>query len=167
MQPFIEMRQDILDLGLKLFTEIIKIPQSIRPDDRERTGIQILIKEIGTRNIFLEPIMHPSIAAQHFANEKAIRLELSGQYSSANTENERVLRYEGAVAVDYGKYKIVSSICGLKSQEDVLIAIVLLAFVTGQRSQNVINQIVLKKGKLPKFLFNANHYLYEVIKSYR
>ncbi len=69
----------LLDFAENLFDDLIALPKDIRPDDKERTGVKILIREIGTRNIIFESIGKPSEASQFFAIEKAVRSETLGQ----------------------------------------------------------------------------------------
>ncbi|MBP7846222.1 MAG: hypothetical protein KA007_02170 [Candidatus Pacebacteria bacterium] len=149
----------LLDFAEMLFDNLISLPKDVRPDDKERTGIKILIREIGTRNIIFESIAKPSEAAQFFAIEKAVRSETLGHATSQNSENPEKMKYAGSVTA----FNYQVSVSGLKADEDVFIAIAVMAKFLDESIESVIFDIEDKGGLLPEWCSNRNLYHWKVL----
>ncbi len=148
-----------------LFGAIIDLPKERRTDDKERTGIRFLVREIGTRNLFLSSVKEPSEAAQFFAIEKAVRSETLGDYASQNSENPDEMKFAGSVTINFGGAKIQASVSGLKAEEDVFIAVTMLAYLL-DLSANVIAKMIKENGGLlPACFEDKNHYFGDVMVS--
>jgi len=159
-----DLRINLISVATVIFNEIVNLPKELRPDEKQRTGIAILVREIGTRNLLIIKIHEPSENAQFFSIEKAVRSESFHDYSSQNTENPDRMKFAGSVTVPYdNQTDIQCSVSGLKAEEDTAVAVVLLSFVTGWTKRKVIENIVKKGGALPKCFYDKNHYLYEMI----
>ncbi len=152
-------RELLLDFAEKLFDKLIYLPKDVRPDDKERTGIKILIREIGTRNIFLRSIAKPSEAAQFFAIEKAVRSETLGHATSQNSEDPEKMKYAGSVTA----FNYQVSVSGLKADEDVFIAIAVMAKFLDESIESVIFDIEEKGGLLPEWCSKKNFYHWKVL----
>ena len=151
-------RQEIFDTALKLFEKFVSMPQSLRPDDKERTGIQVVAWQPDSRNLVLSSIKTPSEAAQFFAIEKAVRSATKNHVSSENSANFSIMRFPGSVSVWLdellesgfgGDAAITVSTSGLKAEEDVAISVAILAKITGKSFVDVCNNIILFGGILP------------------
>lgn len=94
---FSEKRELIQKLGKELFDRITNLPQEIRPDDKPRTGIQIVARELETRNIVMESIYEPSEAARFFAVEKSVRTECYKHVTSRQSKNPENMKFAGNV----------------------------------------------------------------------
>ena len=70
-------RQEITDVATEMFQKFINLPKDVRPDDKERSGIQVLVWQPGTRNLVLTSVKEPSEAARFFAIEKAVSIRKS------------------------------------------------------------------------------------------
>lgn len=156
--------EPIAVLANSLFNEITNLSKEIRPDDKERTGVQIMIREIGTRNLMFQSIQKPSEAAQFFSVEKAVRSATLGHAASQNSEDPDKMQFAGSVTItlpDGTQYQ--ASISGLKAPEDVGIAIVLLSYAVQWSVAAVIQNIKDHNGMLPDFLSDQKHYMRKVM----
>ena len=159
-----EKRAEITAKGVELFDQIVNIPDEIRVDTTDkRTGIQIFMREVGTRNSVFISIYQPSENAQTFAVEKAVRSETLGHYSSQNSEDPYEMKFRGSVTVDFATDKYQASVSGLKGEEDVAVAVILLSLVVGLSVQYIIDKIVEKNGQLPNSFFDTRHYLNAIL----
>lgn len=84
------------------FNEIMKLPDDIRNDTKERTGISVYIRQPGTnkRNSIHFSVRQPSQDAQDFAVEKAVRFYVLGHFSSQNSADERKLHFPGSLTLE-------------------------------------------------------------------
>jgi hypothetical protein len=152
------------DVAQFLFDSIVELPKEIRPDDKERTGIKFLIREIGTRNLILDSVSKPSEAAQFFAIEKAVRSETLGHTSSQNSSDPDKMKFPGSITMNYlNKTFLQCSVSGLKGEEDVFVAVVLLARAFNVPVSYVIKMVELRGGELPWQFKKEGHYLYEML----
>ncbi len=158
-------RRDIHAFGLKIFNEIINTPKEIRDDDKERTGIMILVREVNSRNLIFVKILEPSEATNYFVVEKAVRSETLGQAASQNSENEEEFKFAGSITIklDNGK-KYQVSVSGLKAHEDVVVAILVMAKVFDVTSYDVIENIKEFGGELPSFLIDKKNFLNKIMR---
>lgn len=147
-----------------LFKQITSLPKEVRSDDKERTGIQILIREIGTRNIFFESVFRPSKAAEFFAIEKAVRSEILGHAASQNSADPDKMKFPGSVTMNYlNKTFFQCSISGLKGEEDVFMAVVSLAEAFEVPVSYVIDVVEFSGGELPWQFSQEGNYLYDLL----
>ena len=133
------------------FEQLLKLPNDIRNDDKDRTGIQVFIWEPGTRNFIYFPVGEPSEAARVFAIEKAVRSNVLGDASSQNSQDVSKLRFSGSVTININGVTIVASVSGLQSHEDVFVAIQVLAKLSDETTTSICLSIVDQDGELPKF----------------
>ncbi|MEI8007924.1 MAG: hypothetical protein WCI00_00250 [bacterium] len=164
---FNEQRKFIETLGNQLFDYITGLPKDIRPDDKERTGIQILGRVLRSRNLVMVPIKEPSEAARFFAVEKSVRTESNSDKTSGDSEDVDSLHYQGCVSIYIDDNEIHVSVSGLKAEEDVTVGIIILSGVTDISIAKIIKQIRKDGGVLPKQIFKKGHYLYELLQKYR
>ena len=140
------VRLSLLAVAENLFQLITDLPSNIRPDEKERTGIKIFVREVGTRNLMLGSVGHPSEAAQFFATEKAVRSETLGHFSSQNSEDPGQMKFAGSVTVSFRGAKYQASVSGLKAEEDVFIAVSLLASLLNTHASNIVTNVVENHG---------------------
>lgn len=133
------------------FEQLLKLPNDIRNDDKERTGIQVFAWEPGTRNFIYFPVGNPSEAAQIFSVEKAVRSYVLGDASSQNSQDIAKLRFPGSVTIIINGITIIVSVSGLQSHEDVFIAIQILAGIFNKTTASICLSIVEQEGELPRF----------------
>lgn len=160
----LEMRDSLISSANRLFEEIMKVPQEIREDSKQRTGIMVLVKEARTRNLILFKVHEPSEAAQFFVVEKAVRSAVLRQPTSQNSEDEDCFEFAGSITVtpEVGIHYQVS-VSGAQTHEDVAIAVALMAEVLDWKVSSVLFNIKAKGGLLPSFFQNYSHYLQPII----
>ena len=152
-------------VATNLFNEIISLPPSIRKDEKERTGIQVFIREPGTRNLVFFSVESPSAAAMTFSVEKAIRSYLHGDSSSENSADPDRMEFQGSVTVDIDGVKLQASVSGLFGEEDTLVAVKVLAYIFDVTSLEICKNIMEHDGKLPIRFFTEGDYLCKFINS--
>ena len=159
-----DLELSVIAYGEVLFSQITNLPLSERLDDKKRTGIQVLIREIGTKdNLLFVSVFQPSQRAMFFACEKAARSDAHGDYSSANSADPDNFQYPGSITVEIDGQKFQASVSGLKSEEDVYIASQMLAFVLNKKVKHILLRIVQCEGRLPNEFFTHGHYLFNLL----
>lgn len=158
-----ERREELITLATSMFDYFIKLPKEIRPDDKERTGIQIFLREVGTRNSIFASIHNPSENAQWFAVEKAVRSETLGDFSSQNSEDPEQMRFRGSLSVLFHHSIIQASTSGLTGDEDTAVSLRLLSCWTKIPPEFVIKHVIENEGQLPDCFFDRDHYLYTIV----
>jgi hypothetical protein len=166
MTNLISFHPKMLALANALYSEIIALPREVRLDDKERTGIAIFMREIGTRDLITGSVANPSEAAKVFAVEKAVRSAVLEHYSSQNSADPEKLQYPGSLTIDLDGLKIQASISGLQSDEDAVASLILLAHYSGWSVKACIDHIQERKGELPVVIFEPEHYLRKVLVKY-
>jgi len=158
-------RNEITAAASRCFIHLVSLPESVRKDEKKRTGIQVLVREPGTRNLVYESIYEPSEAAKFFSVEKAVRSYLRGDVSSTNSENPEKMEYTGSITyvVIVGEKYLQVSVSGLKAEEDVTIAIIVTAAVVKVPPLDIMKRIQEMGGKLPDVLFDKDGYLYRML----
>lgn len=154
-----QKRAAIIAIGYECYDRIMGISNEIRQDDKSRTGIQIYVREPGTRNSVLVSIYHPSETAQSLAVEKAVRSETLGDYSSQNSEDPKKMKFRGSLTAERGKTIIQASVSGMQGDEDVYTAAKVLMEVFSTTKGYICSQVLLNGGKLPEALSGHGHYL--------
>mgnify|MGYP007093113232 CR=1 FL=1 len=162
-----EKKSAIRYLGNQLFTMITRLPREIRKDTKPRTGIQIFTRVIGTRNQISLPIRKPSKDAKIFVVEKSVRTEIKAHKTSQDSRDPSKQRYGGCISIFLGEDELHVSISGLKEEEDVAVAIIIMSKITGIGVDEVIKEILTDGGKLPDELFREGHYLNDLLNVYR
>ncbi|MEK7588282.1 MAG: hypothetical protein AAB438_00510 [Patescibacteria group bacterium] len=142
-----------------LFKKMINLPTEIRPDDKERTGVQMFVRKIGTRSMIFESIYQPSENAHFFAAEKAVRSAVLGHATSQNSQNPGEMEFAGSITVLGYQF----SISGLKADEDVFISIAGMAKFLDVSMQFVIINIQQNGGMLPECVFDQNAYHWQIL----
>lgn len=158
-----EKRQGLVELLTKSFFELITLPKEVRPDEKERTGIQVLIREPDTRNLLFFSIGIPSEAAIFFSGEKAVRSHIKGDFSSQNSADPKKMEYAGSVTMAIGGTTIQASASGMKAEEDVALMIRALAYIFNVDTKDVCCHIEVNKGRLPDCFFLPSHYLFKFL----
>lgn len=169
-----QKRQDIIAVATEIFEKFINLPKDQRPDEKERTGIQVLVWQPGTRNLVIVSVGKPSEAAQFFAIEKAVRSRVLSDMSSQNTEHEPSLQYAGSVSVflnelegHHGEEGILcASVSGLKAEEDAAISAAVLAKVTGTSFLDICNSVNNYSGYLPDWYEGERDYFEFLFQNY-
>jgi|GEM_PF-2049041 len=163
-----EVRHIAKTIGTEIFHGLIMLPQTIRKD-KERTGIQVLLRvplDIG--NLITFPVGKPSERAQFLASKKSITTELYADATSQNHEDYTKEMYPGCVTFSLPSGKLLHcSISGLLAPEDATCAIIIISRVLNIKILEAINDITMRKGKIPHEIFQENHYLKKLIDTYR
>jgi hypothetical protein len=152
-----EKRQDIIAVATELFEKFVSMPWDVRSDNKERTGIQVLVWEPGTRNLVMVSIKEPSEAARFFAVEKAVRSIQYGHMSSENSADPDIMQFPGSVSIfpnnfsgiDEEEGTLTASVSGLKAEEDVAISVAILAKIVKSPFYLVCEKIIQHDGALP------------------
>lgn len=152
-----EKRQDIIAVATELFEKFVNMPKDVRPDDKERTGIQVLVWEPGTRNLVMVSVKEPSEAARFFAVEKAVRSHVVSDMSSGNTAHPPALQFAGSLSVFVnelpkkvgGEGILRASTSGLTAEEDAAISAAVLAVATGNSFVEICDSVNEYGGVLP------------------
>lgn len=123
------------------YYKITKLPKSIRPDDKERTGIQIFVRVPGTRNLIYFPISEPSEAAKVFSIEKAIRSAILNNATSEESADPSIMQYAGSVTICLDGVEYQVSVSGLKAEEDVAVAVIVLSKILNVSTMFICEEI--------------------------
>ena len=150
-------RQDIIDVATKIFEKFTSMPKSVRPDDKERTGIQVLVWEPGTRNMVMVSIGEPSEAARFFAVEKAVRSHILSDMSSGNSAHPDSMQFPGSLSVFLNELRghegesgiLRSSTSGLTGEEDAAISAASLSTATEVSFSEICDNVNEFFGDLP------------------
>lgn len=161
----VEKKSQIAAVATALFHEITNLPDDVRHDEKKRTGIQILVREPGTDNLAIVSVLEPSDRAKFFSIEKGVRSHLKGDYASQNSENTEVLEFRGSVTVSIDGMTVQVSVSGLMGDEDVTIAIRILASIFNMKAYDIAKAIMSENGTLPPSLYTQNHYLEGIMKA--
>ena len=153
--------------GQFIFDRLTNLPLDVRPEVKERTGVNIMFRIQGLRENFHTPIALPSSAAHDFTVEKSVRTELMDDATSQDSENEEIFRYRGCITYELDGRLIHCSVSGLFGTEDVAIAIVSMATKVEVTIDDVIANIQRRGGKLPEEIFQEGHYLKNLLDIYR
>ena|GEM_PF-1120752 len=159
MINLIEKRQDIIDIATEVFEKFVRMPKSLRPDNNERTGIQVLVWEPGTRNLVMVSIKEPSEAAKFFVVEKAVRSHVLSDMSSENSANSLAMQFAGSLSVfmdelpgHEGEEGILrASTSGLSAKEDAATSAAILAKITGVSFVEICDNVNASYGHLPEW----------------
>ncbi len=146
------------------YDSVTQLPQETRPDENQRTGITVVMREIGTRNLFFTKIYEPSEASQFFVSEKMVRSATFGHAASKNSEDPADLQFEGSITYVTEDGRIFqASISGLQAPEDAFGAIVLMSNFIGVSFDDVVKNIEEHGGKLSDCITQKDHYLHSTI----
>ena len=156
-------RISITTVAKDWFEAITKLPKNIRPDDKERTGIQVLVREPGTRNLIYFSVFEPSEAAKFFSIEKAVRSHILGDYSSENSGNSGQMQFPGSITVRIQGVEIQASVSGLKAEEDVVVSVMILAGIFNLSPALLCKEVLESGGKLPASFFDKKSYFYPFV----
>ena len=161
-----DKESQISEIGTKVFDRIIGLPTDVRPaDEKPRTGIQIYIRQPGTRNSAFVSVYSPSKDAMTFSVEKSVRTEMKGDWSSQNSAEPDIMRFAGCIVVIYNGIVYHCSVSGLKAPEDVATAVITLADVLGVSIEYVLECVKTNFGLLPEE-FHTGHYLNQILDEY-
>lgn len=156
-------RQDIIAVATEMFEKFVGMPKSVRPDDKERTGIQVLVWEPGTRNLVMASIKEPSEAAKFFVVEKAVRSHVNGHSSSANSEVITELQFAGSLSVLLDELSgheddvyLLASTSGLTAEEDVAVSVAILSKIMGATFAEICDSVREYGGQLPYWYDEKN-----------
>ena len=154
-----DKRGGFIAVGYKHFNAITALSNDIRKDDKPRTGIQIFIRELETRNIVITSIHQPSEAAQFFAIEKAVRSQTLGHYSSQNSEDPDNMKFRGSVTAKIKGRAFQASTSGLTGDEDTYVSVKMLAHLFRVSGVAICLDISNHGGQLPECFTEQGHYL--------
>jgi hypothetical protein len=159
-------RQEITDVATEIFEKFVNMPQDVRPDDKERTGIQVLVWQPGTRNLVLVSVKEPSEAARFFAIEKAVREDTHGHYSSENSAEPKFMMFAGSISLQMDEIPgfeelghdavLTASTSGLKAEEDVAVSAAILAKLTGLSIDEICENVNFNDGVLPDWYYDED-----------
>ncbi|MBP9715056.1 MAG: hypothetical protein KBD52_01020 [Candidatus Pacebacteria bacterium] len=156
-------RADIHELASLLFDEIKNTPYPLRQDDRERTGLAILVREIGADNQIYVTVDKPSDGGKFYVSEKATRSELLEHWTSGNSADKSKRRYHGCITflMDGKKFQVSTS--GLQEHEDVAVSLRVASQLSGKKVSTIVAVIQSHDGILPEWVDNNTHYLHAVM----
>lgn len=164
-------RQEIIALAEQLFNEITSLPPEIRPDEKPRTGIAVLVIDPNDQNNMLYfTIGEPSERARYLAVKKAVSSFIYSDVSSKNKENPLYLDFPGSLTFidegvgDFDIWTCQASVSGLKGEEDVAISTMILADIFQLTPRDVLINIKKNFGQLPKEFSQEGHYLRKILK---
>lgn len=156
-------RQEITAVATEMFEKFVNMPRDVRPDDKERTGIQVLVWQPGTRNLVLVTVREPSEAARFFAIEKAVRSETNGHYSSENSAEPKQMMFAGSITLQLNdipgfeelsdEVVLAVSTSGLKAEEDVVVSASIQSKLTGLTFEEVCQEVDNNDGDLPDWYY--------------
>lgn len=158
-------RAEILAVARSWFNRIMALPTDVRADVKQRTGIQVLVHNLDTRELINASIGEPSERAVFYAAEKAVRSELYEEKTSEDSADPELCRYPGSVTFSYHKVSIQASISELKSEEEVLIAVMILSYIFQYPPASICAQLISENSELPDAAFDEDNYLYEFFHS--
>lgn len=162
MKIDLSLRRDfIISFAQQIFDKILGLLG--RNDDKERTGIQVLVREPRTRNLLFFPVYSPSEAAQFFATEKAIRSYFLSHATSQNSEAPTRMEFAGSLTVYENEDYLQVSTSGLKAEEDVVVSLLLLAAILQEKPIEIRKRIEAEGGILPECFNDETHYLYPLV----
>lgn len=164
-------RQDIIAVATELFERFVSMPKDVRSDEKERTGIQVLVWEPGTRNLVMVSIKEPSEAAKFFAVEKAVRSHIMSDMSSDNSAHPPTMQFAGSLSVFLNELRgheseegiIRASTSGLKTEEDVAISAAILAKITGLSFKEICDSVKSFNGNLPDWYDEADRSYFQFL----
>lgn len=172
------LREPVESLGKELFDKIINLPKGIRSDNRERTGIQIVVRQPRTRNLVMVSVYQPSEEARFFAAEQTVRTESFDDPTSQVTACADDMKFAGCVSYYQDletRYHV--SVYGLIEKENTAIAIIILAHILNIPVSEIPGNIegigsnhldtYKLEEMLPFELFKAGHYLHNLLREYQ
>ncbi len=154
---------EVQALAAGWFRLMTSISPDIRQDIKPRTGIATCLWEKQVDDMDYFTVEQPSVRARILAVEKLVRTKGAGDYSSANTAIESQQKYPGCVAIPMSKQTIYVSVSGLKSEEDVALSVLILAYLFKISPRYVCKIIRQNHGILPVEFDDPNHYLYKFV----
>ncbi len=170
-----ERKDELIKLAHKLFMEITALPNEVRNDEKERTGMAVFIAPEFCDNFIRFNIGNPSDRAIRYAQRKAESLEGGEFYSTRDFENPEHAMWAGGIATDgwieemknetnpEGLWLCVG-VSGLKSEEDEVVAIILAATVLDVNPKQMVDHMIY--GEISENIRTEGHYLYEIIERY-
>jgi hypothetical protein len=166
-----EKRQEIIAAATEVFEMFVGMPKNVRPDDKERTGIQVFVWEPGTRNLVMVSVKEPSEAAKFFSIEKAVRSHVMSDMSSGNSANPPAMQFAGSISVfldDLPGHKneegiLRASTSGLTADEDAATSAAVLAKVTGASFLEICNSVNYFGGELPDWYDEGNRNYFQFL----
>ncbi|MFA5155151.1 MAG: hypothetical protein WC453_01850 [Patescibacteria group bacterium] len=159
---------ELMAISIGWFEAITGLPVSIRGADKNRTGIRVNIGDMDNegRNFTAFSAFKPSEFGIYFAAEKVARMRALGEVSSANSANDK-LRFPGAIAVTLNGYVYSCGVSGLRSEEDVFIAVMNLSCALQMSPWDVCANVRQHGGVLPDCFMDIDHYLHAAVNSMR
>jgi len=166
-----EKRQSIIAVATEVFEKFVGMPKDMRPDDKERTGIQVLVWEPGTRNLVMVSIKEPSEAAKFFAVEKAVRSHVLSDMSSDNSAHPPTMQFPGSLSVFLDELPgheeeegiLLASTSGLSAEEDAATSAAVLARVTGNSFTEICDCVNDFAGGLPDWYDEADRSYFQFL----
>ena len=163
-----EKKENIEIIATKLFEKFTGTSGNIRLDQKERTGIQVLVWQVNTKNFVMVPVKKPSVATQFFAIEKAVRAEVESDYTSQDSADLELMKYAGSISIPMNEVPgfekldddvlLTASTSGLKAEEDVAISIAVLAEITGLFFREICELVLFysRRQSLPDWYFKKD-----------
>jgi hypothetical protein len=158
-----EKKNMLVAVAANVFDYFVSLPKSVRLDEKERTGIQVLVREPGTQNRIFFSVGQPPEGSVINAVEKAVRSDVLGNLTSQDSENPDKMQYRGSVTFVGEHITIQASVSGLLPDEDVAIAVAILTLLFDYRSIFFCRLIEKRGGAMPINFEKEGHYLQEYI----
>lgn len=144
-----EKRPELVDAAEGYFHVITNM---VREDDKVRTGIQVVIRDLeDLNNMVCFPVGKPPDRSVHLASEKGTRALLKGHKTSYESRDPEKMQYGGSVQVTINGKTFQASVSGLKEEEDIAVATMLLSCVLDSNSTKIYEEVVASGGIMPEF----------------
>jgi len=159
---------ELIALANELFHDITTLPSDVRSDTKLRTGIQILVREVNTKNLIFFSAGKPTDQAMFFAAEKAVRSAMHGHFASENSQKPFEMQFAGSITIDFEGILLQASCSGLLADEDVVSSMIILSRFTGYPVSFIMELVQRGGGILPKVITSSKesyHYLYKMVRS--
>ena len=163
MTDLITYKDLIIETAIRAYVKIMNLPDEIRKDDKVRTGIQVFVRQPGTRNLIYFSVAEPSDAAKVFSVEKAVRSHLRGDAASQNSENEEKMEFRGSLSAKFNGIEIEASTSGLLGSEDVAVGVLILAQIFNKTTDEICANVIERSGKIPATFFDERSYISKIV----
>ncbi len=154
----------IFSLMITLYDTIVR---EIENKKRKSKGLMVyVVYPDNPKEFLLEKLYKPTKQDKIQVVEQAVRANLNRDFSSMNTENVELLRFQGSLTTDILGYKIQVSVSGLLPEENSAISIILLSNITEKDVKEIANNIEKNHGEIPLFWEDAQSELYKLVQEF-
>lgn len=154
----------IAPLALKLF-EHIKSKTDLN-ESKKSSGGSLILKELHVDDsnfigVHYQHVLAPSSMTKYRAHELLFSCQFGDGKSSGDSSRETQIEKHGCIGYFYEKEKIIHvSFAGLGPEENLYIAIHVMAVIVKGTSLAVYDYLINRRVHLPKCFLKKDHYLY-------